>query len=145
MAIREWVLKRNCSLTPRQLVVAYSALCASALIVAAYFLMHGAWYVLGFAFLELLAVGSAFLWFARHATDRECIALTEDCLLVELVETEQVQQVRLDPRSTRVESPKIYGGLVRLEANGTCVEVGRFVAERRRREFAGELRRALAS
>lgn len=145
MVAREWILKRNCSLAPRQLALAFVVLCTVSLLVATAFALRGAWYVLGFAVLESLAVGLAFLLYARHATDRERIALGEDCLLVELVNMEQVTQFRLDPRSTRVEPPASDQPLIRLEANGSKVEVGRFLTEWKRRELARELRRALTS
>ena len=145
MASREWILKRNCSMTPRQLALAYSALCLASLTVAAFFTVHGAWYVLGFSLLELIAVGGAFLLFARHATDREHIALADNCLLVEVIEVEQVRQFRLDPRHTHVEPPANRNALVGLREHGTRVEVGRFLTEWKRRELARELNRALAS
>jgi len=145
MATREWMLKRNCSMSPRQLGLVYLAVCATSLLVAIFFAASGAWFILGFALLELLAVGIAFLLYARHATDREHIALKEDCLLVEVIQVETVRQFRLDPRWTRVEPP-VSGSseLVRLEANGTRVEIGRFLTEWKRREFARELKSALA-
>lgn len=144
MASREWVLKRNCSLAPRQLALAYSALCAVSFLVAVGCLLRGAWYVLAFAILEMSAVGLAFFLYARHAADRERIALNEDCLLVELIEVERVSQFRLDLRCIRIEPPRTCSALVRLEANGVRVEVGRFLTEWRRRELARELRYALA-
>jgi uncharacterized membrane protein len=144
MARREWVLSRNCSISPRQLALAYAALCMLSLIVATIFTVRGAWYILAFAILELLAVGLAFFLYARHAVDREHIELIEDCLLVELIQVERVRQFRLDPRRTRVEPPVSRDGLIGLEDNGMRVEVGRFVTERKRREFARELNRALA-
>ncbi len=145
MVTREWVLSRNCSLSPRQLGSAYAVLCCMSLIVATVFTLSGAWLILVFAILELFAVGLAFLLYARHATDREHIALADDCLLVELVQVEQVERYRLNPRWTRVESPVKRSDLIGLEANGTRVEVGRFLTEWKRREFARELKRALAS
>lgn len=145
MARQEWVLSRNCSITPRQLALVYAALCGTSFSVAAYFTLHGAWYILGFAILEMAAVGVAFFLYARHAADREHIALIDDYLLVELIQKERVRQFRFDPRWTRVESPVSRNELIGLEANGMRVEVGRFLTEYKRREFARELKRALAS
>jgi uncharacterized membrane protein len=144
MASREWVLKRNCSITPCQLATAYSTLCFISLTVAAFFVLHGVWYILGFTLLELAAVGAAFLLFARHVTDCEHIALMENCLLVEFVKVEQVRQIRLNPRCTHVQPPASHGGLVQLEANGTRVEIGRFLTEWKRRELARDIECALA-
>lgn len=145
MATHEWTLKRNCSMSPRQLALFYSVLCSTSLLVAALFAVHGAWYILGFASLEMLAMGLAFFVYARHASDREHIALLDGCLLVELIQVERVRQFRLDPRRTRVEPPAPGRELIGLEANGTKVEIGRFLTEWKRREFAWELRSALAS
>lgn len=145
MAEREWVLSRNCSISPRQLALVYAALCTLSFTVAGYFTLRGAWYILVFAILEMSAVGMAFFLYARHAVDREHIALVDGCLLVELIQKERVRQFKLDARWTHVESPVSHNELIGLEANGTRVEVGRFLTEWKRREFARELKRALAS
>jgi uncharacterized membrane protein len=142
---QEWTLSRNCSISPRQLALAYAALCFMSLSVAMAFTLRGAWYILGFAIVETSAVGWAFFLYARHAADREHIELIGDCLLVELVQVERVQQFRLESHRTRVDAPVSFDGLIGLEANGIRVEVGRFLTEKKRREFARELKRALAS
>ena len=144
MATREWILKKNCSISPRQLAQAYMALCVASLLVASYFVMHGAWVVMVFALLEMTAVAAAFIYFGRHATDRECISLSDAGLLVELVQAERSSRFQLDPRRTRVANPEPRQRLIRLEANGERVEVGRYLTERKRQEFAQELNRELA-
>ncbi len=143
MATREWILKKNCSISPRQLAKAYGALCTASFLVAGYFVMQGAWVVMVFAILEMSAVAAAFLYFGRHATDREHIALSEAGLVVELVQAEKVLQHRMDPQRTCVKLPALRHGLIGLEANGDRVEVGRFLTERKRKEFAQELSREL--
>ena len=143
MATREWILKKNCSISPQQLAKAYAALCVASFLVASYFVMQGAWLVMVFAILEMSAVAAAFLYFGRHATDREHIALSEAGLIIELVQAEQVLQHRMDPHRTRVTLPALRHGLIGLEANGDRVEVGRFLTERKRKEFAQELSQEL--
>jgi uncharacterized membrane protein len=143
MATREWILKKNCSITPRQLAKAYMALCVASFLVASYFVVHGAWLVMVFSVLEMTAVGVAFMYFARHATDRELIALGDDGLVVELVQAEQVSQYWMNPQRTRVELPVIRHGLIGLEADGDRVEVGRYLTEQKRRAFAHELKNEL--
>lgn len=144
MATREWVLKKNCSISPKQLAQAYAALCMASFLVAAYFVIHGAWLVMVFAMLEMCAVAAAFIYFGRHAMDRECISLSEAELRVDLVQAEQNLSFRLDPRRTRVAIPEPRQRLIRLEANGERVEVGRYLTERKRQEFAHELNRELS-
>ncbi len=144
MATREWILKKNCSISPAQLIRAYLALCVASMLVALYFVAQGAWLVMVFAMLEMTAVAVAFLYVGRHATDRECISLTEAELVVELVQAEQSLSYRMDPRRTRVALPEPRRRLIGLEADGDRIEVGRYLTERRRQEFAQELNRELA-
>ena len=122
MATREWVLKKNCSISPRQLAQAYLAICGASLMVASYFTWQGAWLIMVFAVLEMAAVAAAFVYFGRHATDRECIALNEAELVVELVRAEKISQFRLDPWRTRVAMPALRHGLIGLEGNAGRVE-----------------------
>lgn len=58
---QEWVLRRNCSITPRQLVLVYAALCFVSLAIAMIFAVRGAWVILGFALVEM----SALRWAGR--------------------------------------------------------------------------------
>ncbi|MES2831901.1 MAG: DUF2244 domain-containing protein [Pseudomonadota bacterium] len=141
---REWISKRNCSISPRQMLLAYGALCGISLAVGSFFAWHGAWYVLGFALLEMTAVGTAFVLHGRHATDLERVALKHDCLVVELIRAEQARQFRFDPRVTKVQAPAAYHCLIGVEARGTRVEIGRFLPSPKRQQFAHELRTALA-
>lgn len=144
MAKREWILKRNCSISPGQLARAYTALCVASLLIGSYFAARGAWLVPVFSVLELMAVAIAFVSFGRHVGDREHVALSDSGLLVELVQAECVSQYRMDPRRTRVAMPAVRHGLISLESNGARIEVGRFLTESKRREFARELNEALA-
>ncbi|MFM8467448.1 MAG: DUF2244 domain-containing protein [Oxalobacteraceae bacterium] len=144
MATREWLLKKNCSISPKQLAQAYAALCTASLLVAAYFVMHGAWVVMVFAVLEMCAVAAAFIYFGRHAMDREYISLSAAELRVDLVQAERSLSFYLDPQRTRVAIPEPRQRLIRLEANGERVEVGRYLTERKRQELAHELNRELS-
>src|SRR5574337_308946 len=68
-------LRRNVSLSPRQMLHAYAAVCTLSLVVAGGFWWHGVHTVGFFTAIELLAVGVALLYVARHAGDRETILL----------------------------------------------------------------------
>ncbi|HEY4317340.1 MAG TPA: DUF2244 domain-containing protein [Herbaspirillum sp.] len=142
-APRQWVLKRNCSITPRQLVGIYAALCCASLGVALLCTWQGAWFVLVFAVLELCAVGAAFVLYARHATDADYLALVPDALEIEVVQGAIVKKFKFDPRRTRVDVANSRQGLVVLEESGARVEVGRFLTQWKRRELAQQLRLAL--
>jgi uncharacterized membrane protein len=141
---REWLLRRNCSLSPRQLALAYALLCAGALGIALVFLLQGVWFVFGFALVELAGIAAALLHYARHALDHEHIALTDRCLLVERVKAGHSEQVRLDPAWTHISLPgHRRRALIELESCGIRVEVGRYVTEATRRQVALEIKREL--
>lgn len=78
---QEWLFKRNCSLAPRQLAVIFGSLAAVSLSIATVFAARGAWMVLPFACIEVMALGAAFVVYARHAADYERIVLCRDCLM----------------------------------------------------------------
>ena len=139
----EWYLKRNCSMSPRQVALAYGALCLFTCMIAGAFALRGMWLVLAFAALETCAVGAAMLHYARHALDHEHIALSDGCLLVERIEGGACEQVRLDPYWTRISLPSARQRLIRIESRGIRLEVGGFVPEETRRKVADELRAQL--
>ena len=139
----EWLLKRNCSMSPRQVAKAYGMLCAVVLVIGCAFALQGVWFVFLFALVEIGAVVLALLHYARHATDREHIALSDNCLLIERIEAGRVQAIRLDPCWTRIMVPCRRRSLIGLESRGVTVEVGCFVSEEARLKVAQELRREL--
>ncbi|HJV83397.1 DUF2244 domain-containing protein [Noviherbaspirillum sp.] len=139
----EWQLRRNCSLSPCQLGIAFALPCLASLFIAAFFLWQGTWIVLAFTMLEIVAVALAFCQYARHATDQEHIVVADDCLLVERILAGQIKQFRLDPHWTRVSPPDQAQDLIHLEAKGIKIEVGRFVTKECRRQIALELRQEL--
>ncbi|MFB9240495.1 DUF2244 domain-containing protein [Massilia antarctica] len=140
---REWLLKKNCSMSPRQVGMAYGLLCLFLLVIGLGFALHGAWFVPVFALLDIGVLATALLCYARHEGDRERIALTDDSMLVERVEAGQVRHIRLEACWTRIVMPDRQRSLIALESRGVRVEIGGFVGEELRGQVAQELRREL--
>lgn len=143
-ADREWIIKRNCSITPKQLLMVYAILSLVSLSIAVVFAVRGAWYVLGFALLEMAVVGMAFLHFGRHALDGERLELTDRLLTVSLTQAGNEQCFHLDPYSTRIVVLRSHDGLISVEDGLVRVEIGRFLNRAKRQELAAELRRCLS-
>ena len=139
----EWRLKRNCSLAPAQMLGFFGALCVISLGVAVFFWYQGARIVMSFAWLELIAVGVAMLLYARHATDRELIALKRDTLTVEHACGKHVERVEFQREWVRVEPRSGDHSLIELSGQGQRISVGRFIRPELRRKLAEELRMAL--
>ncbi len=140
-----WRLRRNCSVSPSQLAVAYGMLCWVSLTVGVFFWMQGAALILAFAGVELLAVGVAFLVYARHATDGEWISLQGASLVVESETAGRKVRAEFERQWVRVEPTAGEHSLIELSGRGRRIEVGRYVRPELRQVLAGEIRRALRS
>ncbi len=138
-----WLLKRNCSITPRQTMGLYTSLCVLSLGIAAIFWAQGATLVMPFAGLEVLGVGAALMLYSRHATDREDIRLEAGRLTVAHTSGRTTHRVEFAPAWVRIEPEHGDGSLVELSGQGQRIAVGRFVRPELRRQLADELRWAL--
>lgn len=138
-----WKLKRNCSMAPGQMLGFFGVLCLISLTVATFFWHQGARMVMTFAWIELLAVGAAVLLYARHAADRELIALHRDTLTVEHACGNRVERVEFQRAWVCVEPRSGDRSLIELSGQGRRIAVGRFIRPELRRHLADELRLAL--
>ena len=139
----QWVLKRNCCLSPRQLLRFYASLCVVSLGIAFFFWRMGATMVMPFAVLELTAVAVALVFYARHAGDGEKIVLSDGQLMVELEVAGKVRRAQFNSQWVRVEPERGNGSLISLSGQGRLVRVGRHVRPELRPALAQEIRRAL--
>jgi uncharacterized membrane protein len=139
------LLKRNCSMSPGGMLRLFALLALASLGIATGFAIVGAWLVLPFAGLEVLALGAAFLVNARHATDFERIEVSAGRLTIEVAEADRVTRYVLDPRAAklRLEKDEGYGARLLLRTPGRDVEIGRHLDAEARVEFAAELTKKL--
>jgi uncharacterized membrane protein len=139
----EWHFKRNCSVTPRQLAAMYGLLCALSLSVAGLFWSMGVHLVLPFTAVELAAVAIAFLVYARHATDRERIALSPNSLLIEQERAGRVSQVVFNRAWVRVLERQSPRELIELSEGHRRLQCGHHIRLDLREQVAQEIRWAL--
>ena len=139
----QWLLKRNCSVTPAQLVGLYVSLCVVSLGIATFFWIQGATLVMPFAWAELLAVGSAFVLYARHARDGEKIVLQGGQLVVELESAGRTQREAFSREWVRVEPKSGDGSLIEVSGQGRSIRVGRHLRPELRPALAREIRFAV--
>ncbi len=144
LARHEWVLKRNCSMSPRQFASLIGSLAIVSVAVASVFAYSGAWWILFFAFVEVAALVAAFVVYARHAGDYERIVVSPDALIIEFNSGTKVVRQQAHPAFARVEYPYPADGaggdsLIGLALAGKAVEVGRFVPQLKRESLAQEI------
>jgi len=143
--VKDWLMRRNCSITPGQFVGLYASLACVSIAIAVLLLIRGAWLVLPFTGIDLLVVGGAFALYARHAVDYERIRLYPNRLVIEQVSADKLSRFEFNPRWVRVEPGATPRDPVRLVSRGQTVSVGLHVPQYRRAQFARELRVWLAS
>lgn len=139
----QWFLKRNCSVTPAQLGWLYASLCVVSLGIGTLFWLQGAKLVMPFAWLELVAVGAAFLVYARHAADGEKISLQGAQLVVELENAGRLERAEFNRNWVRIEPKAGDRSLIEVSGQGRSVEVGRYVRPELRPVLAREIRMAV--
>lgn len=139
----EWLLKRNCSLSPACLALVFAGLAGVSLSIAALFAMMGAWWVLVFSLIEISALAVAFVVYARHAADYERVVLNPEGLWVETCQGSRLSREQYSPALTRVVFPDSSAGLIGLVSTGRRVDIGRFVPASDRRQLARQLQRQL--
>lgn len=139
-----WVFKRNCSLSPKQLMQWYLSLCLITLTIASGFLFAGFWIVLPFAGIELLLVGIAFVVYARHAADYEKIELQPNQLLLVIAEGSKVTQLEWSPQWAKLSYNGKYKAPLLFSYKGQKVKIGKFIAEKDKSALHRELKAALA-
>lgn len=139
----QWFLRRNCSISPRQLALIYLSLCVVSLAIAGMFWLQGATLVLPFAWIELMATGLASIVYARHASDGETIGLAGEQLVVEQESGGKLHRCEFRRDWVRVEPGVADNSLIALSGQGRTVHIGRFVRPELRPVLACEIRMAL--
>jgi uncharacterized membrane protein len=120
---------------------------AAAMVPAALFAVLGAWPVLGFLGGELaLVLGLVALHRRWNRAAEETILLTEDGLLVRRSDGRGGrEETRLDPYWARVELEERPGAVpvLRAQARGRSIEIGRFLSPEAKRDLEAALTGAL--
>lgn len=141
---KKWVFRRNCSLTPKQLLHWYLSLCLITMVIATGFLLAGFWIVLPFAGLELLLVGIAFVVYARHAADYEMIELQPNQLVLVMADGAKLTQLEWTPQWAKLSYNGKYKAPLLFSHRGQQVKIGKFIAEKDKSALHRELKAALA-
>lgn len=145
---KNWLIKRNCSASPRQLAVVFASLVAVSFAFGVAFAAQGLWLVLPFVGLEIVAVAAAFLAYGRHAADFERIELRDDRLIVERHEGSRRSDYVFDLPWVRVDMEERSvdpGACVRVELVSARqrLEIGRYLVDVGRAALGREIRAAL--
>ena len=125
------VLTPNCSISWRGLVIFYCFNCGVALAIGLFFTFHGAWMVLPFSGLEMLALGAGLYLTSRKVYRKEVITLDQQRTRIEKG-VQQIDQywefetpwIRLIDQQSGVHCQR---RMLALGSHGNYVEVGGFL------------------
>jgi uncharacterized membrane protein len=142
------VARRNNSLSSSGRYFVLGSLVLVSLTISLGFVVHGAWPVLPFWGLEMVALYLAFRQVERHAQDFERISIRGDRVLIEKNEARRLTSYEFNRCWARlVVQPHAGGGHVKvaLQSHGREVEFGRHLTDDQRLEVARTLRQELSN
>lgn len=138
------IARPNCSLSAKGRIGVVALIASFSLAVAIGFSLIGAWLVLPFAGLELVAVAYAFYYINCHAADYESITIEGDQLAVEKRDYKNTSQIVFHRYWARVLLRQLPSGdqSLLLRSHGKEVEFGRhFMNNDQRLALAQQLKR----
>ena len=135
--------KPNCCLTAeskRQVVLLLTVIPCC---IAIGFAMLGAWLVLPFVGLEIVALSFAFYYVNSHESDYESISIDGNSLVVERGSRQHVSQYELNPYWVTVQRRELANGELQLYllSHGKSIEVGRYLTRKQREVLADQLQK----
>jgi len=122
-------MRRNCALSPKQLLQFYIALVCLSLLVAAGFLLAGIWVIPIFTALELCAVTIGFLIYCRHALDCETIEIDGKRLIVKKFISYQEAVYEFNTQWAKIEPPVQASKTFHISQSNLRVELGQFLRQ----------------
>lgn len=139
-----FVARRNCSISPKGLIGFFAGIAAVSIVISLVFYALGAWMILPFAGLEILALGMAFVGYARHAVDCERISVGHDRIRVEVCDGDIVSAREFDQGLTRLVVTRApMRTSLALRVQGQEIEIGKHLALEERQQLASALEQLL--
>jgi uncharacterized membrane protein len=140
MSMKRWQMRRNCALTPKQLLKFYIALVCLSLIVATGFLLAGIWVVPIFTALELGAVTIGFLIYCRHALDCETIEIDGNRLIIKKFISYKEAIYEFNTQWVKIELPLEDSKVFLISQSNLRVEIGQFIRQEQQLSLIASVR-----
>jgi uncharacterized membrane protein len=138
--MKRWQMRRNCALTPKQLLQFYIALVCLSLTVATGFLLAGIWVIPIFTALELSAVTIGFLIYCRHALDCETIEIEGNRLIVKKFISYKEAIYEFNTQWVKIELPLEDSKVFLISQSNLRVEIGQFIRQEQQLSLIASVR-----
>ena len=136
-------MRRNCALTPKQLLQFYIVLVCLSLIVAIGFFLAGVWMIPIFTTLELSAVTLGFLIYCRHALDCETIEIEGKRLLVKKFIGYKETVFEFNTQWAKIDPPIDASKTFQIRQSDLRVELGQFIRQEQQLALIAQVRACL--
>ena len=140
MSMKRWQMRRNCALTPKQLLKFYIALVCLSLLVATGFLLAGIWVIPIFTALELSVVTIGFLIYCRHALDCETIEIDGNRLIVKKFISYKEAIYEFNAQWAKIEPPLKDSKVFFISQSNLRVELGQFMRQEQQLSLIASVR-----
>ena len=137
------ITRPNCSLSFAGRLLFFCVIFFLSAVIAVGFAFAGAWLIVPFCGLEVLALGWALYYISCHVNDYECIVIKDGTVTVEIGYYREVQKIEFQRYWMQViVLPASIQGRCRIwvKAHGQEVELGRFVDDEERLALASQLK-----
>jgi uncharacterized membrane protein len=139
----EWHFKRNCSISPQQLICIFASLAFVSLVIGTVFYCLGAYLILPFSFVEILVLSIAFYYNALHAVDYERLKIENNKVIIERKKGRQESEVQLTRAYTRIKALTHQEDIITLNQGTQEATFGYHIHRNYRGQVMRELRERL--
>lgn len=137
--MQTWLMKRNCSFSPKQVGLFYLSIVSFSLLIALFFMLMGAWVILIFTSIEITALTVALYIYSRHALDYEKITIIGKQLFVEKSWGGKVNIEEFNTVWTKLVHKKDGRRDLVLSTSAKEVPIGYFVVASEQEQFEKDL------
>ena len=138
--MKVWKMRRNCALTPKQLLLFYIVLVCLSLTVALGFFLVGVWVIPIFTAIELTAVTVGFLIYCRHALDCETIQVEGNRLVIKKFIGYKEACYEFNTQWAKIELPIEGSKTFHISQSKLRVELGQFIRQEQQLALIHQLR-----
>ena len=128
-------MRRNCALTPKQLLQFYIVLICLSLIVVSGLFLAGVWMIPIFTAIELTVVTLGFLIYFRHALDSETIEVDGKCLIIKKFIGYREALYEFNTEWAKIEPPIVGSKTFHISQSALRIELGLFISYQQQLEL----------
>jgi uncharacterized membrane protein len=135
----EWMLKRNCSISPYQLAGIFLFLAFVSLVIGLGFYFMGATLILPYSCLEIVILFTAFFYYAKHANDYERLVLKPNVIMFENKAGHLFKSVQLNRAFAKIELPSHQKDLILITQGAQKFHFGSHIHSNLRSHLGREI------